>query len=371
MKNKAYVFYENQEENWKRYPSFISRELDGDKFFVYSVKGRKKNSNISKQTFIKSLQFSGSNTCLFKEFQEYEELIVILMSFRAIDLLFFTSINKYLPTKVIKGISIQHGYYSDKLERESIFNFVFRTQLRIRTYLQAFLMTKVVPKSIRLTILKEVFEVYYSQKLLFRESRTLSKYLILPQNILIFSSDWEEYFNSNFYGSNHPNFIKILPRDFELLKSAIHKPSSVVIISQSLVEDGRYSKKDFREELNSILSCIPRDKTVYIKRHPRNTKDLFENLQRDVHITNEFIVGDYIISGYSSLMQPYFEIGSNVFRWNFKNHHNPKIFDRLSTQQGREAQLINFFNLTVKKINLQPFHRLKVDKSYAEIISKI
>lgn len=366
---KAYLFFENQIGNYRRFPSYISKYLYGDKYFIFNI-GEKKDTGIKNKRFNNIIRFNGKHQNLSDEFGQYDELTIILMSFRPIDLLFLKTLKNIFPNKKVRGISIQHGVYSDKLERKSIFIFLKSTYQRVISYLITFYRTDFINGLSKIFFLKEIISVYYSQKKKFSESIILNKYLSLPEKVLIFDESWEKYFNENFYGTKPPVYEKILPRDFELIKSAVYKNSSVLIVSQSLTEDGRYSEQEFKREINIILECIPDDYKIYIKRHPRNDKSLFEKLIKKVSVTDDFIISDYVISGYSSLMQPYFYIGCNVFRWKFNNHYNPSIFDKLSDKNGREEELKQFFFLPKKKLNLQKYSQINIDESYANLIEK-
>tara|TARA_B100001939_G_scaffold69603_2_gene58041 strand:- start:10064 stop:10942 length:879 start_codon:yes stop_codon:yes gene_type:complete len=289
------------------------------------------------------------------------------MSYRPIDLIFITHLKSKF--KDLKTISVQHGMYSDKLERSSLISFFVNTFKRLISYVITILRIDIFTLKQKLLILKEIFFVFVQNKYKLSES-PLSEILYLPKNAFVLGDQWKFYYKSYFYNNKLPVFYNVSSKDMNLLNNAKYVDGkSVVIVAQSLVEDGRYSFQKLVSEFEKIINCIPPDFKIYIKRHPRSNDKIYEKLSKSIVLTDEFIVADYIISGYSSLMQIYKSIGCNVFSWKYIEHHNPEYFNNYADLFGRENKLNSFFNLENKKITFSRNNDVGIE--YAHLIKKI
>lgn len=359
----AVVYFENQKMSIDRFPKFISNSIDfADNYFVYNIG----NDIISSDNFVKTFKYSGTIRNIYEQLLDYDKIVVITMSYRPVDLIFITHLKSVF--KDLKTISVQHGIYSDKLERSSLFSFFLNTYKRLLSYLLVILKVDIFTIYQKFKILKEIFYVYVLNKYVFKLS-SLSKILFLPENVLILGKEWEEYYKHNFYNKYSPGFFIVPSIDDNLLNDAKYHNESVVIIAQSLIEDGRYSESKLLSEYELILKKIPKHLKIFIKRHPRSNDVFFDKLSRSVIITDKLIVADYIISGYSSLMKTYKDLGCRVFSWKFIDHHNPLVFNNYSDLHGREDELISFFNLKLNKIIIPEI--INISQNYSNQIKKI
>lgn len=366
MRSTAIILFENQKSNWNRYPKLIAQNSKNvDTIYVYNHKDTRDDPT----PFTFHFRYTGDMKPLMEKLKFYNKLILVQFSFRPIDLFFLTNIKKLVPS--CKTINIQHGIYSDKLERSSLTSFFINTNKRLLSYITTFIFSKCnFSFSERINLIYESFLVFVLNKKRFKSSG-LKNILILPDRCLIFGNKWIEFYRENYYDQNFSNFNIIPPKDYELLSGEkIIDLNAVVLIAQSLVEDGRYPRKDLIKELELILTCIPIKKKIYIKRHPRSEDSIYESLSRDVILTNKLVISNHIISCYSSLMHLYSEmINSNVFCWKLKNHHNPDIFNDFSTIYGREKELRKFFLEPTKDVKTD-FEKKNIGKTYFNEIIK-
>ena len=289
------------------------------------------------------------------------------MSFRPIDLIFTTHLSQKILNIVL--INVQHGIYSDRLERSSLFSFFLNTFSRLISYVRSLFEARMFSPLKNLNILIEIFNVYVLNKKRLVKS-ILVKYFKQADYALVFNFEWESFYKENFINESYSTkFFYVPPRDLELLNNSKIDPKSVLFIAQSLVEDGRYPEKNYRTELNLIFKYIPDHYNIIVKRHPRSNDKLYNNLCKRVTLSDDLIITNYVIGGYSSLLQILKKAGSNVFLWKYKNHYNPKNFELFSTLFGREDQLIDFFNLE-KPIILKKTHH-NPSKEYAQIVENI
>ena len=78
---------------------------------------------------------------------------------------------------------------------------------------------------------------------------------------------------------------------------------------------------------------------------------------------------DFVIGGYSSLLQIFNFVGCNIFLWKYENHHNPELFEKFAKMFGRENQLKKYFKLKKSDLNLDFSRNIK--KEYNTIIKTI
>lgn len=360
---KAVIFFENYESSWSRYPKSISDNfVDIDCFFAYNIKSNGSSKLYFKDTF----HYYGNIKKIYKVLDKYRHLIIVIMSYRPIDLIFTTHLK--LHFKNLISVSVQHGIYSKKLRKTSLTSFLFQTKNRIYSYVYTLFKSKIFSLKYCLIILKEILlvNVFYTKSL---RNSILSEVFHLPQNVLILNKSWTKYYNENFY-KFIPNFFVVPHMDLSLLKNLkFNKNKNVVFVAQSLVEDGRYPKHLYIQELEMIFKCIPKDFTITIKRHPRGINSIYENLSRNVIFSDKLVVSDYIISGYSSLMFLYKKLNCRVFSWKFNKHENDSYFNNFADKNGRSKELINFFNLTPLKIKVP--NLTNPSKIYADTIIKL
>ena len=360
------LFFENNKSSWSRFPKMIQQnENDYDSIFIYNHN----DCTTDIDFFSSSFCYKGDLNPIKDKLKSYTEIIVVLFAFRPIDLFFLNHIKKEIPGS--KSVMIQHGVYSDLLQRTSTFSFLIYTYQKVIGYLTTFILSKNLKLLDKLILVKEIYLVYVINKKKLKDSR-LNNILSLPENCLIYEEKWKNYINENFYNVSTPRYDLIPPKDLELLNSdKIIDIDSVVIIAQSLVEDGRYDREKLIQEFELIISKIPYEFKIYIKRHPRGDDSIYKNLSREIFLTDKLVIAKYIISGYSSLMQLYFEhIKSNVFSWKFKNHHNPSFFNSFSTSYGREDELINFFKIPIKQLKTT-FEKIDIGQIYFNKIIEI
>lgn len=366
LNSKVLIFFENNKSSWSRFPKMIFEKIDGyDSTFIYNHE----DSTSDIDFFSSSFCYKGDLKSITENLKSHEEIIVILFAFRPIDLFFLTHLKQEMPG--CKSVMIQHGVYSDKLQRDTIFSFLIKTYSRVLSYLSTFLFSKSFSLKNKILLINEIFFVFVLNNRKFNDSK-LKNILTLPENCLVYEEKWIKYFNENYYEDLHPKYDIIPPKDIELLNSdKIIDIDSVVIIAQSLVEDGRYDRKKLIKEFELIISKIPSKFRIYIKRHPRGDDSIYSNFSREVILTNKLVIAKYVISGYSSLMQLYSDyIESNVFSWKFKNHHNPSFFNSFSIKNGREKELIEFFRIPTKQIKTN-FEKVDIGEIYFKKIIEI
>jgi hypothetical protein len=166
--------------------------------------------------------------------------------------------------------------------------------------------------------------------------------------VFSFDSSWDDYY-LKYYAYNREDLIYIGNPDFLLLKETKSKEQedAICYISQSLVEDGRYTLKNFEKFLLILKEAIPHQKKLYVKLHPRTILTNY-NVLRDnenIEFVNNFPNCLYYIGHYSSLIALAKQCSDNILIWNLKNHHMPQYFCQFaSVVTGEEIEMKKFMN---------------------------
>jgi hypothetical protein len=118
--------------------------------------------------------------------------------------------------------------------------------------------------------------------------------------------------------------------DYTLVKECLANPvqDAICYICQSLVEDGRYLKKDFLAFLNGMKKNLE-GKKVYLKLHPRSDVELYKGLEDENFVlTDAFENCDTYLGHYSSLLEISNQLDRNVILWNLGGHGIPTSYEK-------------------------------------------
>lgn len=349
MVNKYYYFYDLNEVLIDRYPSRIAnkiRELDPDSsfIFIYSEKYNgdepKKTPKGSKSYFIPSLN-KKKLTKLIKKYPPYSLTTIAQRIPDMWVLSLFNSLN-------IKTNIVQHGLWSDKLERVSLFSLVIQKFSKFLNYLSY---TKKISKLNNLPflpILKDLYEFLLKENKTIIETRYLDTEKIRANRVFAFDDSWEEYYTLK-YGYNKQQLIYIGNPDLLLLKNIdiSKKETSICYLCQSLVEDGRLEKDNYIKFITKMVSFLPSSQKLYIKLHPRSRMDNYLSIKenKNVVFTNELPLCDFYIGHYTGLLATVKHISNNILIWLFSDHHTPEYFKKFgSTVTNNYKELKNFMN---------------------------
>ena len=349
MENKYYYFYDLNEVLIDRYPSRIAnkiRELDPNSsfIFIYSEKYNgdepKKTPKGSKSYFIPSL----NKKKLTKLIKKYPPYSLTTIAQRIPDMWVLSLFNSLK----IKTNIVQHGLWSDKLERVSLFSLLIQKFSKFLNYLSY---TKKISKLNNLPflpILKDLYEFLLKENKTIIETRYLDTEKIRANRVFAFDDSWEEYYTLK-YGYNKEQLIYIGNPDLLLLKNVdiSKKETSICYLCQSLVEDGRLEKDNYTNFITKMVSFLPSSQKLYIKLHPRSRMDNYLSIKenKNVVFTNELPLCDFYIGHYTGLLATVKHISNNILIWLFSDHHTPEYFKKFgSTVTNNYKELNNFMN---------------------------
>ena len=334
-KKKYHYFFDLNEILIDRYPAKISKEIliqdDLAKFvFIYSEKyGIDEPKNIphgSKIIYMPKITEKG----LYKIFDLYKPITVTTIAQRIPDLLItFLSNKKNIPTH-----TVQHGIWSDKIERISVFSALLSKFSKINFYLVNALSLSRALKINYINFIFDVFSFFYKDDKKIIQIKSLSHESLRARKVFAFDSTWNDYYLKKFnYKLNQ--LVYIGNPDLLLLnnKNLDKIENSVCYICQSLVEDGRYLVDDFQLFLSIIKENVADFKKVYIKLHPRTKIGFYKILKnhKNIIFTNDFPICTHYIGHYSSLLLVAKKVSSNVLIWRLNNHYIPQNFHQYAS----------------------------------------
>ena len=349
MEKQYYYFYDLNEVLIDRYPARIAnkiRELDPNSnfIFIYSEKYNgnepKKTPKGSKSYFIPSL----NKKKVIKLIKKYPPNSLTTIAQRIPDM-WMLSLFNHLK---IKTNIVQHGLWSDKLERVSLFSLLIQKFSKFLNYISY---TKKISKLNNLPflpILKDLYEFLLKENKTIIETRYLDTEKIRANRVFAFDDSWEEYYSLK-YGYNKKQLIYIGNPDLLLLKNIdiSKKETSICYLCQSLVEDGRLEKVKYINFITKMVSFLPPSQKLYIKLHPRSRMDNYLSIKenKNVIFTNDLPLCDFYIGHYTGLLATVKHISNNILIWLFSDHHTPEYFKKFgSTITFNYEELNNFMN---------------------------
>jgi len=347
--DKYYYFYDLNEVLIDRYPAKIaqrlSKEINSNNFiFIYSEQydyaAPKNIPEGSKFFYIKNLKKEE----LEKLFDKYPPHSLTTIAQRIPDMWMLTFFNhRNVPTFLV-----QHGLWSDRLERIPLIPLLLKKFSKFQSYLRH---VRAICKMNNIPLIPTLVDLY---KFLLLENIDIpkTKYLDIDKlranKAFVFDDSWNNYYEKK-YGYNRNDLIYIGNPDYLLLKGIDlnKKEDAVCYVCQSLVEDGRFSLKEYTSFLRILERNVTDKKKLYIKLHPRSKLkfyDLFKT-NKNVVLTHDLPVCRYYIAHYTGLLATVRQISENVLIWKLKNHHIPQYFNRFaSVITDKEPELRDFID---------------------------
>ena len=325
-----YYFFDLNETLIDRYPAKIAKEIceisDTNNFvFIFSQKHKdaipKNIPEGSKYFYIPVLSAKRIESL----FAQYPPKSLTTIAQRIPDMLMLSVFNrKNIPTFIV-----QHGLWSDRLERISLIPLLVSKFAKFISYVFN------VGSICRINKIPFIYTIIDLYKFLLRENLTIPETRNLHHNNLrankafVFDKSWDSYY-INKYGYKQNDLIYIGNPDMLLLRglNLSKKEDAVCYLCQSLVEDGRYTIKKYKEFLEILNNEVADKKKLIIKLHQRSNKKLykiFEN-NKNVVLTNDLPLCHYYIGHYTGLLGTVKHITDNILIWKLPEHHTPEYF---------------------------------------------
>lgn len=345
---KYYYFYDLNEVLIDRYPAKIASEIlsvNSKSKFMFIFSEQYNNTEPINTPDGSKFIFSGSLSIkeLNKIVSQYPPISLTTIAQRIPDMWMLSYFNQLgLPTFVV-----QHGLWSDRLERISLISLISRKFSKFINYLKH---VSSICRMNKIPLIPTLIEFY---KFLLKENINIpnSKYLrinvLRAKNAFIFDETWDKYY-TNKYGYPKKSLNYIGNPDFMLIKDKklSEKENACCYLCQSLVEDGRIGLKTFKlflEILNRVTKAS-RSK-LYIKLHPRSRPEIYNIFleNNNVILTHDLPICKYYIAHYTGLLATVKLITDNILIWNFSNHHVPEYFFKFSLiVTNNENEMLDF-----------------------------
>lgn len=344
---KYIYFYDRNEVLLDRYPAGISQILSrnlGDDIqfiFLYSERLRKggapqklpENSIVIYQPLLK-LDY------LDKLTQKYPPVAFINIALRIPDVLLIGYFNRLMvPTYMV-----QHGLFVKYLTRIPFIQHITSKFVKFQKYfIYSLSISRMIGKPF-LKTLKELFACYIKGAKKFHELETIKDSGLLSSKVFAFDTSWDSYYIDN-YGYNKSQLIYFGNPDYNLVKECLANPvqDAICYICQSLVEDGRYLKKDFLAFLNGMKKNLAGRK-VYLKLHPRSDLEMYKGLEDENFVlTTAFENCDTFLGHYSSLLEISNQLDRNVILWKMEGHEIPSSYEKYGHIMTNDWDEVNAF----------------------------
>ncbi len=358
MKN-YYYFYDLNEILIDRYPSKIantisSKNRSSNFVFIYSERYKSTiPSNIpngSKYFFISDL----SSRKLDEIIERYPPNSLTTIAQRIPDMWMLTYFNhKNIPTFIV-----QHGLWSDHLERLPLFFLLLGKFKKFMNYLRY---TYFLCKKNKIPFMQTLIDLYrflLKEDTFIPQTKNLDNEKLRANIAFIFDESWDDYYIKK-YGYSKKQLNYIGNPDFLLLKGKDldNKEDAICYICQSFVEDGRLARSNFANFTAILKKHAAIYKKLYIKLHPRSNMKYYSNLQDNPNIefTNELPICKYYIGHYSGLLATVKQISDEILIWKLNNHHTPTYFLQYGSVITYDTNTLSEFakgNIPYTKINL-------------------
>lgn len=353
MSKKYYYFYDLNEVLIDRYPAKIANKIKelnpkSSFIFIYSEKYNdgepEKIPNGSSSYYIPKL----TKKILINLIENYPPHSLTTIAQRIPDMWVLSLFNHLnIETNIV-----QHGLWSDKLQRISFFSLLIQKFSKFLNYFQYTKNICSLNKIPFLYTLKDLYDFLLKENKNIIETKYLDTEKIRANKVFAFDDSWEEYYTLK-YGYDKEQLIYIGNPDLLLLKNIdiSKKDTSICYLCQSLVEDGRLEKDNYIDFINKMVSFLPSSQKLYFKLHPRSRMNNYSSIKenKNVVFTNDLPLCDFYIGHYTGLLATVKHISNNILIWLFSDHHTPEYFKKFGTIITNDLQeLNNFMNGKIK-----------------------
>mgnify|MGYP000636145329 CR=1 FL=1 len=376
MKKNIY-FYDKNEVLLDRFPSEISKEMTSQhksnyNFIFIHSEYFKKNGGPNKLPENAIIQYNPSlNTIFFSDLiKKYPPHAFICIGLRIPDILLISYFNKL----GVKTYMVQHGLFVKHLTRIPFIYHIYSKFNQFKKYfIYSYRISRIINKPFIQTI-NDMSSFFIRGNCRFKELKTAKESNLISNKVFAFDDSWNNYYNN--YGYEQDQFIFFGNPDYSIVKKFNNsdQEDAVCYICQTLVEDGRYMRKDYLKFLFLLKKNLP-DKKVYLKLHPRSDMRMYQDLEsQNFILTRDFKNCKTYLGHYSSLLEISYQLGRKVILWDLEGHPIPDNYLKYADFVANDFNELNSFieiklkrNTGIIKKKMSEF--LKNDKTPFRIIA--
>jgi len=282
----------------------------------------------------------------------------------------------FFKSKGAKTFQVQHGLYTNYFPK-NILGYFSNLRRKLK-YLYYFILLAIISrfniKSLA-SILRKDF--------IFREFNAIINENLMSDHIFVWGEYWIKWYKQHlFYKSKKIKFSICGSFDLFLLKNKnnqIYDEDSIAYICQTLVEDGRMTKKMFNEFLKNLEKFVLSNKIkLYIKIHPRSDLRLYRKIAShpSVELTKKIPITKRYIGHYSALLGICFRRDSAVLLVTFPGigHKIPTHFSDMASSiiTYRDKIHLDHFSNNTARIGKDPsFYYLETADPYKKIAIEV
>lgn len=344
---KYFYFYDLNEVLIDRYPakiaSLISTITNTNNFvFIYSYHYEyaipNKIPNGSKVFYLKNL----SQKKLDEIISQYPPNSLTTIAQRIPDMWMLTYFNHlYVPTFIV-----QHGLWSDKMERLPLVPLIIAKFSKFYNYLKHIHDISRMNNIPFFPTVMDLYNFFLKENKQIPETKYLHNDMLRANYSFVFDESWDDYY-VNKYGYNILKLVYIGNPDFMQLKDIIThtKEDAVCYLCQTIIEDKRYPLSKFEAFLKILEKEIIPYKKLYIKLHPRTKVDNYNILRNyeNVVFVNHFPNCKYYIGHYSSIISVAKQCSDKILLWKLEDHNIPEYFQRYAQVVTNNAEHVRLF----------------------------
>lgn len=193
---------------------------------------------------------------------------------------------------------------------------------------------------------------------------------LYPDWVFVYSEYYKEFWHRK-YGIKDVNYEYIMPHDFMLVESVLAKPEedAFCYITQTLHEDGRYSKEQFAELLRSLRPVASVVNKFYVKLHPRVESTMYDEAFAgldNVEIVRDFPHCKVYMTHYSSMAYTSALVSGKTIIYELPGQPTHEVYQEVATKIVYDVpQLIEAIKAQMSTSDITFDERKKIISKYA------
>lgn len=357
--DNSILFFETRSSSFERFPLWLSQSIiklypEIELNFLSVEKFSNSQKNRINKSLINDVRYLCVKSPLVKSFTKAllrtRPTVVVLFAHRLPDVALLVACRNLS----IKTVYYQHGLYIPFMKRElSIF---FHNSIKTLSYA---LYAISIGRNIGVGAFKGLlanFRIFIFGKNIYHVGLPLD--LITADICLVYGQYWVDYHRDE-YGYD-PKSIRIVGTpdlsgiDLDSHESMPYAGTrcSLCYIAQTLVEDGRLQRETMMQFLTVLASVIKKfNAQLVIKLHPRSDLSLYEDLNCDIDLTDDFPAANAYIGHYSTVLVRGVAFTEKFLLINFPGHNIPEYINLLATKHIDYMDYKKLFSYVYEALN--------------------